>query len=107
MASELLQQVRVINPLNTTDEVADVLIEDGYIKSVNQKISDIPSNASIHDCQSLILGPGLVDLYSHSGEPGFEERETVASFLKSACAGGFTRVTLLPNTSPSIDNPAV
>ncbi|MEL7244749.1 MAG: dihydroorotase [Cyanobacteria bacterium J06573_2] len=106
MASELLQQVRVINPLNTTDEVADVLIEDGYIKSVNQKISDI-DNALIHDCQSLILGPGLVDLYSHSGEPGFEERETVASFLKAAYTGGFTRVAVLPNTSPSIDNPAV
>ncbi|MEO1186163.1 MAG: dihydroorotase, partial [Cyanobacteria bacterium J06636_27] len=83
-----------------------VLIEDGYIKSVNQKISDI-DNALIHDCQSLILGPGLVDLYSHSGEPGFEERETVASFLKAAYTGGFTRVAVLPNTSPSIDNPAV
>ncbi|MEO0841290.1 MAG: dihydroorotase [Cyanobacteria bacterium J06643_5] len=106
MTTELLQQVRVINPLNTTDEVADVLIEDGYIKSVNQKISDI-DNALIHDCQSLILGPGLVDLYSHSGEPGFEERETVASFLKAAYTGGFTRVAVLPNTSPSIDNPAV
>ncbi|MEM6399750.1 MAG: dihydroorotase [Cyanobacteria bacterium P01_D01_bin.116] len=107
MSTELLQQVRIVNPVTTTDQVADVLIEDGYIKSVNEKISDIPSNASIHDCQSLILGPGLVDLYSHCGEPGFEERETVASFLKAACAGGFTRVTLLPDTSPSIDNPAV
>ena len=107
MSTELLQQVRIVNPVTTTDQVADVLIEDGYIKSVNEKISDIPSNASIHDCHSLILGPGLVDLYSHCGEPGFEERETVASFLKAACAGGFTRVTLLPDTSPSIDNPAV
>ena len=107
MTTEVLQQVRIINPLTTTDQVADVLIENGYIKSVNHKISDIPSDASIHDCQSLVLGPGLIDLYSHSGEPGFEERETVESFLKAACAGGFTRVTLLPNTSPSIDNPAV
>jgi dihydroorotase len=49
----------------------------------------------------------LVDLYSHSGEPGFEERETVASLLKAAAAGGFTRVTLLPDTSPRVDNPAV
>jgi dihydroorotase len=107
MATELLEQVRIINPVTKTDRVGDVLIEDGYIKSVNDKISDIPNGTSIRDCQSLILGPGLVDLYSHSGEPGFEERETIASLLKAAAAGGFTRITLLPNTSPSIDNPAV
>ncbi|WP_414621258.1 dihydroorotase [Calothrix sp. CCY 0018] len=107
MTKELLQQVRVINPISNTDRVADVLIEDGFIKSVADKISDIPDNTSIRDCASLILGPGLVDLYSHSGEPGFEERETVASLLKAAAAGGFTRITLLPDTSPSIDNPAV
>lgn len=107
MTKELLQKVRVINPVSNTDRVADVLIEDGYIKSVADKISDIPDDTSIRDCASLILGPGLVDLYSHSGEPGFEERETVASLLKAAAAGGFTRVTLLPDTSPTIDNPAV
>ncbi|MEM6754790.1 MAG: dihydroorotase [Cyanobacteria bacterium P01_C01_bin.38] len=107
MTKELLQKVRVINPVSNTDIVADVLIENGYIKSVSDKIANIPDNTSIRNCESLILGPGLVDLYSHSGEPGFEERETIASLLKAAGAGGFTRVTLLPDTSPSIDNPAV
>ncbi|NJL80389.1 MAG: dihydroorotase [Richelia sp. RM2_1_2] len=109
MTIELLQQVRIINPLTKTDEICDVLIEDGYIRSVNDKIkiSDIPENTSIRDCQSLILGPGLVDLYSHSAEPGFEERETIISLLKAAAAGGFTRITLLPDTSPAIDNPTV
>ncbi len=109
MTTELLQQVRIINPLTQTDRVGDVLIEDGYIRSINDKIknSDIPDNTSIRECQSLILGPGLVDLYSHSGEPGFEERETLTSLLKAAAAGGFTRITVLPDTSPPIDNPAV
>ncbi|MEM9924275.1 MAG: dihydroorotase [Cyanobacteria bacterium P01_D01_bin.50] len=107
MTTELLKQVRVIDPLNKTDQIADVLIEDGYISSVNQKISDIPLDTSIRECQSLILAPGLVDLYSHSGEPGFEERETLSSLLKAASSGGFTRITLLPNTYKAIDNPAV
>ncbi len=61
----------------------------------------------IRDCQGLVIGPGLVDLYSHSGEPGFEERETLLSFLQAAAAGGFTRVSILPDTSPVIDNPAL
>ncbi|MHC0062122.1 dihydroorotase [Nostoc sp. UIC 10890] len=104
---ELLQKVRVIDPVSKIDEIFDVLIADGYIREVASHISDITSDTQIRDCQGLVLGPGLVDLYSHSGEPGFEERETLLSFLQAAAAGGFTRVSILPNTSPVIDNPAL
>ncbi|WP_442943759.1 dihydroorotase [Nostoc sp.] len=104
---ELLQQVRVIDPVSEIDELFDVVITDGYIKAVASHISDISPDTKIRDCQGLVLGPGLVDLYSHSGEPGFEERETLSSFLQAAAAGGFTRVSILPDTSPAIDNPAL
>ncbi|BAY80135.1 dihydroorotase, multifunctional complex type (plasmid) [Nostoc linckia NIES-25] len=104
---ELLQQVRVIDPVSETDEIFDVLIADGYIQAVASRISDISSDTQIRDCRGLVLGSGLVDLYSHSGEPGFEERETLVSLLQAAAAGGFTRVSLLPDTSPAIDNPAL
>ncbi len=105
--AELLQQVRLIDPTSETDQLADVLISDGEIQAVATHISEINSDTKIKDCQGLVLGPGLVDLYSHSGEPGFEERETLLSFLQAAAAGGFTRVSILPDTSPSIDNPAL
>ncbi|MEH2451038.1 dihydroorotase [Nostoc sp.] len=105
--TELLQQVRVIDPVSEIDELFDVLIADGYIQAVASHISEINSDTQIRDCQGLILGPGLVDLYSHSGEPGFEERETLLSLLQAAAAGGFTRISILPDTSPVIDNPAL
>ncbi|HYW20457.1 MAG TPA: dihydroorotase [Nodularia sp. (in: cyanobacteria)] len=104
---ELLQQVRVIDPGSEIDQIADVLIADGKIKAVATEISDISSDTQIKDCRGLVLGTGLVDLYSHSGEPGFEERETLSSLLKGAAAGGFTRVSILPDTSPAIDHPAI
>ncbi|BAY42632.1 dihydroorotase, multifunctional complex type [Scytonema sp. HK-05] len=107
MTSELLQQVRVIDPVSGTDQITDVLIDDGYIRSVANHISDVPNDTHIRDCHGLVLGPGLVDLYSHSGEPGFEERETLLSLLQAGAAGGFTRISILPDTSPAIDNPAV
>jgi len=106
MSSELLQQVRVLDPVSGTDQLADVLIADGLIKAVEPNISDFAADIAVRDCQGLILGPGLVDLYSHSGEPGFEERETWLSLLEAAKAGGFTRLTILPDTTPSLDNPA-
>ncbi|PMB51218.1 dihydroorotase [Fischerella thermalis CCMEE 5201] len=107
MTSELLQQVRIIDPVSGTDQVADVLIEDGYIQSVANNISDLPQDTYVQNCSGLVLGTGLIDLYSHSGEPGFEERETLCSLLQAAAAGGFTRISILPDTSPVVDNLAV
>ncbi|MBD2018177.1 dihydroorotase [Microcoleus sp. FACHB-53] len=106
MNSELLQQVRVLDPVSGTDQLADVLIVDGLIKAVEASISEIPGDTLVRNCQGLILGPGLVDLYSHSGEPGFEERETWLSLMESAAAGGFTRLAILPDTVPALDNPS-
>ena len=103
-SSELLQQVRVIDPVSETDQLADVLIADGFIKAVEQQISSWSTDTQLRDCRGLVLGPGLVDLYSHSGEPGVEERETLASLVSAAAAGGFTRLSLLPDTMPPVDN---
>jgi dihydroorotase len=104
---ELLQQVRVIDASSESDYIADVLIADGEIQAVASQISDVSSDTEVKDCRGLVLGTGLVDLYSHSGEPGFEERETLVSVLEAAASGGFTRVCLLPDTSPAIDHPAM
>ncbi len=107
MTKELLKQVRVIDPLQKTDLVADVLIIDGYIQDVAPQITNFTTDTSVRDCQGLVIGPGLVDLYSHSGEPGFEERETLSSLCQAATAGGFTRICVLPDTLPVIDQPAL
>ncbi len=106
MNSKLLQQVRILDPVSNSDRYADLLMVDGYIRAVEDKIYDYPAETEIKDCQGLILGPGLVELASHSGEPGFEERETLASLMQAATAGGFTRLAILPDTAPPIDNPA-
>lgn len=106
MTRELLRQVRLIDPVAQTDQVADVLLEDGVIQSVESAITDGSAETTVQDCSGWVLGPGLIDLYSHSGEPGFEDRETLDSLSGAALAGGFTRLTLLPDTQPAIDNPA-
>ncbi|MCU0540829.1 MAG: dihydroorotase [Oscillatoriaceae cyanobacterium Prado104] len=104
MTCELLQNVRAIDPVSKTDRIADILINEGKIRAIESKIAEIPAGAQVRDCRGLILGPGLVDMYSHSGEPGFEDRETLESLLLAAAAGGFTRVAVLPDTSPPLDN---
>jgi dihydroorotase len=106
MTDELLQQVRLLDPLAQADRVVDVLIgEDGVIRAIAPHIQNYPDQTNVRDCAGLILGPGLVDLYSTVGEPGFESRETLHSIAEAAVSGGFTRVALLPSTHPVIDRP--
>ncbi|EAW36971.1 dihydroorotase [Lyngbya sp. PCC 8106] len=105
MTHELLQNVRILDPESGTDTVADILIKEGVISAIQTNLSP-SSDVEVQDAKGLILGPGLVDLYSHTGEPGFEERETISSLIDAATAGGFTRIALLPDSIPPVDNPA-
>ena len=104
---ELLQQVRVIDPTQGIDRLRDVLIIEGKIKAIATQITDYPQETQIITGDDLILGTGLVDLYSHSGEPGNEARETLFDLAQAAAAGGFTQVGILPDTVPPIDNSEV
>ncbi len=104
LTSTLIQQVRVINPLSASDYIADVWLEDGSIRAIAPKIDSLAENTVIIDGKNCILAPGLIDLYSKSGEPGNEERDTLDSLIKAATAGGFTTVNVLPNTEPPIDH---
>ncbi len=105
MTHELLRQVRLLDPLTRTDRIADVLIGDGVTEAIAPTIDHFPEDSQVWDCTGFVLGPGLVDLYSTVGEPGFEARETLRSIAESAVAGGFTRLSLLPGTQPAIDRP--
>jgi dihydroorotase len=51
--------------------------------------------------------PGLVDARVHVGEPGAEHRETIASASEAAAAGGITSFVMMPDTDPTIDDPAL
>jgi dihydroorotase len=46
-------------------------------------------------------------MHTHLREPGFERKETIASGLAAALAGGFTGVCCMPNTDPVNDNGSV
>ncbi len=105
MSSVLLQQVQLIDPIAPSNYVTDVLITDSRLTQIGDGLTAGPEIPR-QNGQGLVLGPGLVDLYSHSGEPGFESRETLASLGRGAIAGGFTRLTLLPDTQPVLDQPA-
>ena len=101
---ELLEQIRLIDPMGETDRPVDLLLDGGKIQAIAQTITDYPPDTQIVSGKGLIVGRGLVDLYSHSGEPGNESRETLTDLNNAAMAGGFAKVAILPDTLPRLDN---
>jgi len=60
-------------------------------------------DAEDRDASGLILSPGWMDLHAHLRDPGFPEKETLATGAASAAFGGFTNVVAMANTNPVID----
>ncbi|MEM9155782.1 MAG: dihydroorotase [Cyanobacteria bacterium P01_F01_bin.33] len=101
--SYVLQRVRAIDPVLQCDRTVDVWVERGSIQTIEEHPISVPDGAEVVDASRWVLGPGLVDLYVHTGEPGYEQRETFESLGRAALAGGFTQVALLPSTDPVVD----
>jgi dihydroorotase len=106
--SELLfiENGRVIDPASGTDGVRTVVVRDGKIAEVAERV-ERPRDARTIDARGRWVVPGLVDLHVHLREPGQEYKETVATGARAAVAGGFTTICAMPNTKPVIDNASV
>lgn len=99
----LIKKARVIDPAQGLDAVRDVLIENGLIKRVAERIDETADE--IIDASGKIVTPGWVDMHVHFREPGFEHKEDIASGSRAAAAGGATSVVAMPNLKPVPDNP--
>ena len=99
----LIKGGRVIDPGSGTDGIADILLSESMVQAASKKLA-APDDAEIIDAKGLIVVPGFVDLHCHLREPGFEDKETIASGTRAAAAGGFTTVCAMPNTDPPMDN---
>ena len=102
---QLLKGGHVIDPANQLDPIADVLIEDGKIRSVGQNLPE--DGAQIIDVAGKLVTPGLIDMHVHFREPGQEAKEDFSSGSKAAAAGGYTTVATMPNTKPVVDTAAL
>lgn len=89
--------------MSTPEFRGDVLVEDGKIVALGQDLVAAPA-AKVLDAAGQMLLPGLIDVHVHFREPGFTEKETIATGAKAAAHGGFTTVCAMPNLKPVPDN---
>ena len=102
----LIKGGRVIDPAASRDGAFDVLVEDGRIARVGR---NLPADGAevFEAAKDWIVAPGLVDMHVHLREPGQEHKETIATGVASAVAGGFTAVACMPNTDPINDHAGI
>ena len=101
----LLKNARVVDPSQRLDAVRDVLVENGRIAKVAERITK--EGAQVLDLSGLHVCPGFIDMHVHLREPGYEWKETIATGTRAAAAGGFTGIACMPNTVPPIDSRSV
>ncbi|UOK41336.1 MULTISPECIES: dihydroorotase [Flavobacterium] len=85
------------------NQKADIKIIDGIIVKIGQNLSN-EDNLEEIELDDLHVSQGWFDASVSFGEPGFEDRETIANGLSTAAKSGFTNIALQPNSFPVIDN---
>jgi len=98
----LIEGGRIIDPAQGRDGVGSIIIAEGKISWLGETPPTF--DYSIIHAEGLIVCPGFIDLHCHLRQPGFEEKETIATGTLAASKGGFTTVCCMPNTSPPLDN---
>ena len=100
----LIQGGRIIDPGQGIDKVSSLLTTEGKILWLGE--TPPQADYDILHAERLIVCPGFIDFHCHLRQPGFEDKETIATGTRAAAKGGFTTVCCMPNTNPPLDNQA-
>ena len=100
--SWLIRDGRIIDPSQGIDEVGSLLISEGKILWRGPSLPQV--DYDVLHAEGLIVCPGFIDCHCHLRQPGFEEKETIATGTRAATRGGFTTICCMPNTNPPLDN---
>ena len=103
---------KLIEPSTGLTSPSAVLVKNGLIEAIGDEAERTSRRLEKNgeplwrvDASNHYLSAGLVDLRARLGEPGAEHKETIASAVDSALAGGITTMVCLPDTTPPIDSP--
>lgn len=100
----LIRNAKIIDPQSPFhQQIVDVKIDGDIISKIGFKLENNGNYEELH-LDNLHLSQGWFDSSVSFGEPGFEERETIANGLTVAAKSGFTAIALQPNSYPVMDN---
>jgi dihydroorotase len=100
----IIRNARIIDAKSFfNNQIVDLKINNGLIEKIGQNIENNNDSEEIK-LDNLHISQGWFDTSVSLGEPGFEDRETIANGLEVAAKSGFTGIALQPNSYPILDN---
>jgi dihydroorotase len=106
-ADVLVRGAHLVDPRSGLDGHHDVLVRDGVIAALGAAGTlEAPRGAETVDGEGRHLFPAFVDPHVHLRSPGEEHKEDLQTGTRAAAAGGYCAVLAMPNTNPSLDEPA-
>ena len=100
----ILRKATIVDPQSPFhNQTVDVKITNGNFEKIGTSVPKSDSHQEFQH-EGLHISQGWFDTSVSLGEPGFEDRETIANGLETAAKSGFTGIALQPNSYPIIDN---
>ena len=101
----LIHGGRIVDPARKISRVGNLLIKEDKISWLSEGREKPPGKAyDVLEAKGLVVCPGFIDFHCHLREPGFENKETIATGTRAAARGGFTTICCMPNTRPPLDS---
>jgi dihydroorotase len=90
---------RLLDPTQNLDQEGTLIVETetGLIKNITPVAP--PADAEVIDVTGRLVVPGFIDL---SSRPGSITTRSLGSLGRAAASGGYTGVTVLPDTTPPL-----
>ena len=88
------------------DNLVDLHVRDSLIAAiVPSGTSETGSTDVLFDLGGMEIFPLMIDVHTHLREPGQEYKEGMESGINAALMNGISRIAMMANTSPVLDDP--
>ena len=87
-------------------KLVDLHVRDSLITAIVPSGTFAPGSVdAIFDLDGMEIYPLMIDVHTHLREPGQEYKEGLESGLNAALLNGISRVAMMANTAPVLDDP--
>ncbi|MDX1408924.1 MAG: dihydroorotase, partial [Saprospiraceae bacterium] len=97
----LIKRALVVDPQSSHHKKRlDLFVRNGNITRIGRNLKEQADH--VIESGNLHVSTGWVDIGTQVGEPGFEQREELATVAAAAVSGGYTTLACFPNTDPPL-----
>ncbi len=95
---------KLLDPQTGKLDITNIVVSNGAVIGIGYVPDEKEDEIEKINIAGKWILPGITDVNTMVGEPGYSENETVLSVSRAAAHGGVTRLIPSPELSPQLDN---